>query len=96
MIPELVAIALVMAVGFAFAIRLDRDGPLLGESVLLGFGSCAALLFVLSLLHIAWNRWWLIGLGVAAAVSLVLGGGARLVRRPGDTPAAYTTSPHSP
>jgi len=87
-IPELIAIALATAIGFALAVRLDRDGPLLGESVLLGFGACAALLFVLSLLHIAWNRWWLIGLGVAAAVSLVLCGGARLVRRRARTPAA--------
>jgi hypothetical protein len=70
-IPELIAMALATAIGFALAVRLDRDGPLRGESVLLGFGACAALLFVLSLLHIAWNRWWLIGLGVAAAVSLV-------------------------
>ncbi|HEY8850076.1 MAG TPA: hypothetical protein VIO12_12320, partial [Thermoanaerobaculia bacterium] len=68
MIPELIAIALAAAIGFALAIRLDRGGPLLGESVLLGFGGCAALLFVLSLLHIAWNRWWLIGLGVGAAI----------------------------
>src|SRR6202049_3929386 len=62
-----------MAIGFALALRLDRDGPLLGESVLLGFGACAALLFVLSLLHVAWNRWWIIALGVVAAVSLVWG-----------------------
>ena len=71
MIPELIAIALATAIGFALAVRLDRDGPLFGESVLLGFGACAALLFVLSLLHIAWNRWWLIGLGVLAAVAIV-------------------------
>jgi hypothetical protein len=71
MIPELIAIALVMAIGFALALRLDRDGPLLGESVLLGFGACVALLFVLSLLHVAWNRWWMIALGVVAAGALV-------------------------
>ena len=72
MIPELIAIALAVAIGFALAARLDPDGPLLGESILLGFGACAGLLFLLSLLHLPWNRWWIVALGVAAAVSVVL------------------------
>ena len=71
MIPELIAIALAMAIGFALAARLDPDGPLLGESILLGFGACAGLLFLLSLLQVPWNRWWIVALGVAAAVSVV-------------------------
>jgi len=71
-IPELIAIALAVAIGFALAARLDPDGPLLGESILLGFGACAGLLFLLSLLHLPWNRWWIVALGVAAAVSVVL------------------------
>jgi hypothetical protein len=70
-IPELIAIALAVAIGFALAARLDPDGPLLGESILLGFGACAGLLFLLSLLHVPWNRWWMIALGVVAAVSVV-------------------------
>jgi hypothetical protein len=71
-IPELIAIALAVAIGFALAARVDPDGPLLGESILLGFGACAGLLFLLSLLHVPWNRWWIVALGVAAAVSVVL------------------------
>jgi len=72
MIPEVIAIALAMAIGFALAARLDPDGPLLGESILLGLGACAGLLFLLSLLHVPWNRWWIVALGVVAAVSVLV------------------------
>jgi hypothetical protein len=58
-IPEVLAIVLATAIGVALALLLDHEGRgaiIVGEGMLLGIASCAAILFVSAIATIAWSR----------------------------------------
>jgi len=78
--PELLALLAVVVTGAALALALDRRaaGSLVGgEALLFGFGAGAAVLMMLSLLHVPWSR-SACGIGMASiAVLAALGLRAR-------------------
>lgn len=67
MIPEVLAIVLATAIGVALALLLDHEGRgaiIVGEGMLLGIASCAAILFVFSIATITWSRSLLLAMAV--------------------------------
>jgi hypothetical protein len=101
MTPELIALLIAVVAGAALTLAFDRNARgsrVAGEAILLGIGACAAVLFLLTMIGIAWTR---VSFGVAIAIVVlsVLPSAARNLRRSaGDSSAQplllMTRAPH--
>jgi len=74
LIPALLTALIALLAGYPLATLFERDAPWhrrIGEAYLLGIAACAAVLFVLSLLHI---RWSLTALAIGCAMIIAATG----------------------